>query len=191
MKNYNIPNQLYTMQTDNKQISIFPLLNKDNSLSQEPIYDAYGNFIKYLSNFRYIENNNETNQFKSFNILVDLDINLYNNDINYRNAIYSKLLSYNRIDKIYNEYHNYAGGLSFNPATNKYEKYVDKRILDSLNYKQKLKNQDRLSSFQNKRRDFLSRVQSYGVHIKTDHAQKLTPEMYKEMYGKSLYQDER
>ena len=181
MENYYSSHQTYTMQKDNKKISIFPLVDDNNVISQEPIYDRNGNFIRYLSKFRYIQTDNLNNQCMSFNILIDLDINLYNHDINYRNAIYSKLLSPNRISKIHNEYNKYAGGLYFDPKTHKYSKYIDPQILDGLDYKRKLEEQKSSSSFQKRRQDFLKRTSS----IKPDHAEILSQSIYQEMYGKN------
>lgn len=199
MENYT-SNQLYTTQINNKQLSIFPLVDNNNVLSQEPIYDKFGNFIKYLSNFRYVETDINTKEFREFNVLVDLDINLYNTDINYRTAIYSKLLSFNRIGKIYNEYNRYAGGLYFDSSTNQYEKYVEQEILDSLNYKQQIKEQNRLFTFERQRQAFFRRTVARPVHIKNSHAEVLTQDKYKEMYGtnsnqyqqyQGSYEDER
>lgn len=184
MRNYS-SSQLYTMTKNNKQLSIFPLVDNNNVLSQEPIYDKYGNYIKNLTNFRYVEIDNNTQEFKQFNILVDLDLNLYNNDINYRNAIYSKLLSFNRIPKICNEYNRYAGGLYFNRKTNQYEKYVEKTILDSLEYKQQLRYQKNSTVAKTKRQAFLREISARSVHYKDSHAEVLTQAKYQEMYRSS------
>lgn len=190
MSNYS-SNQIFTTNRNNKQLSIFPLVDDNNVISQEPIYDKSGNFLKYLSNFRYVEIDNNTQEFKQFNILVDLDINLYNTDVNYRNAIYSKLLSFNRIDKIRYKYNKYAGGLYFDKNTQQYKKYIEQEILDSLEYKQYIKNQQRLSSFEKKRQDFLRRTTVRPVHVKDSHAEVLIPAKYQEMYRSSYnkYQD--
>lgn len=184
MSNYS-SNQIFTTNRNNKQLSIFPLVDDNNVISQEPIYDKFGNFLKYLSNFRYVEIDNNTQEFKQFNILVDLDINLYNTDVDYRNTIYAKLLSFNRIDKICDNYNKYAGGLYFDRNTQQYEKYIEQEILDSLEYKQNIKNQQRLSSFEKKRQDFLRRTAAKPVHVKDSHAEVLTQAKYQEMYRSS------
>ena len=182
MENYYISNEPYTMQINNKKISISPVVDNNGVLSQEPIYDEKNNLIRYLSNFRYTENDNQTHQFKAFNILVDLDVDLYNSNSIYRNSIYTSLLSCDRIDKICNQYHRYAGGLLFNNKTNQYDKFVDPQILNSLDYKEKLEQQES-SSFQKDRQDFLKRICPSNCHIKENHAEILTTETYREMYG--------
>lgn len=165
------------MMKNNYSFSVSPLVDDNNTLHQEPIYDRNGNLIRYLSSFRCSQIDNITKQFESFNILVDLDINLYNTDINYKNTLYSRLISYDRIKKIINQYNGYAGGLYWNESTHEYEKYIDARILDSINYQKHLEDEKtkESSKFEERRKNFLHEIHD-DTYVKPNHATVLSQE---------------
>lgn len=179
--NYNSfnSNRKVLTRQDGSKLEIEPILDSTGNQTYESVFNEKTHQFQAIPKYKIMSE--ELKQIVNpdllnHTVLIDIDPSLLQNP-NVCDFIANSLLSAKRMEKVVNEYGNYAGTFELN-SQGKFEKKIDLGIINTLN-DTKANNarkveEDRMRREQQQKEDILRNAQNKKVNIKTSHAEDLS-----------------
>ena len=161
-------------------INIMPVLDKMGNQIYQQVFNNRTNELQLIP--RFTISSPELRNFVNGDfapVLIDIDKEILNT-LEGAEWVANGLLSSERLEKVFNQYRGYAGGLTVDQNGQITGKYVDQGIIDGI----KISKEQEWKEYQARqavldeklKNQRIDEAKKYGVNIKTSHAEPLSLE---------------
>lgn len=172
----NLPNNKYTIERrDGSTVEISPILDEMRNQTFEQVYNRRINEMQSIPKFHVISIETDGN-IRGGDILIDLSPKQLE-DARFADYVANSLLGTKRMDKIINEYGNYAGCIRTD-ENGAFKKFKDQGIIDTLNASKEENarrvERDRILAEKSRNDAILKRAERRGVNIDDNQPENLS-----------------